>query len=83
MHTLGDENNFETRPSQLPIKITEQEKLDDFNLKDNIKDLDTSFMTCLVSVLFKRYANYKRNRKAFFNEVVVPAAIVVIGFGLS
>jgi len=45
--------------------------------------LDSSFVTCLSAVLFKRFSNYKRNRKAFFIEVFIPAAIVVIGLGIT
>jgi hypothetical protein len=81
LFTVPDDDYFKPRASLAPM--TSQEELDAFNLKDNVKELDTSFMTCLVSVLFKRFSNYRRNRKAFFNEVVVPAAIVIIGFGIA
>jgi hypothetical protein len=55
----------------------------EFNLKDNHKDLDESFWNCLVAVLYKRVSNYRRNRKAIFNEVFVPALIVIAGFSLK
>ena len=55
----------------------------EFNLKDNVKELDTSFWTCFVAVLFKRIMNYRRNKKAVFNEVVIPAIMVLVGFGIS
>lgn len=55
----------------------------DFNLKDNVKELDTSFWTCFVAVLFKRIMNYRRNIKAVLNEVVIPAIMVLVGFGIS
>lgn len=57
--------------------------VEDFNLKDNQKELDTGFWTCFVAVLFKRVMNYRRNKKAIFNEVFVPALIVLVGFGIT
>jgi hypothetical protein len=52
-------------------------------LKDNQKELDESFFNGLTAILFKRVCNYKRNKKAIFNEVILPAIIMVGGFALS
>jgi hypothetical protein len=56
---------------------------DDFNLKDNSSELNESFFNCLIAVLLKRIQSYKRNKRAIFNEVVLPAFIIVVGFTAS
>jgi hypothetical protein len=55
----------------------------DFNLKDNQKQLDTSFCNVLIAVIVRRFHNYRRNKKALFNEVVLPSLIVIAGFVLA
>ena len=52
-------------------------------MSDNVKDIDESFLNNLHAVLFKRYNNYKRNRKAFLNETFIPAIIMLIGEALT
>jgi hypothetical protein len=52
-------------------------------MRDNVSELDTSFFNNLKAVLFKRYSNYRRNKKAIFNEAVVPALIMIAGLGLT
>jgi hypothetical protein len=54
-----------------------------FNLRDNIKELDESFTNNFMAIMFKRVSNYRRNRRAVFNEAILPAIIMVIGVGLS
>lgn len=36
-----------------------------------------------MAVLYKRIMNYRRNKKAIFNEVIIPAIIVLVGFGIN
>ena len=52
-------------------------------MKDNREELDNSFCNHLTAVLAKRAWIYKRNRKAVFNEVGLPALIMFFGFWLS
>jgi hypothetical protein len=54
-----------------------------FNMSDNLKELDETFLTSLKSVMIKRINNYKRNQKALFNEVFFPSLLILIGVGLS
>jgi len=54
-----------------------------FNLRDNIKDLDETFWNCFLAVLYKRASNYRRNYRALFNEVALPAIIMVLGFSAA
>jgi ATP-binding cassette subfamily A (ABC1) protein 3 len=54
-----------------------------FNLQTNLEDLDNSFSNNLFAVLFKRYANYKRNKKAILNEAIIPALVILGGIGLT
>ena len=56
---------------------------DNFNLKDNIKDLDESFFNNLSAVIYRRFSNYRRNKKAIFNEAIIPAIIMVFGVSIS
>ena len=55
----------------------------DFNLRDNADDLDESFLNNLLAVLYKRFASYRRNRKALFNEAIIPALVMIVGIALS
>jgi len=52
-------------------------------LKDNIKELDESFSNNFMAIIFKRVSSYRRNRRAVFNEAILPAIIMVVGIGLS
>jgi len=52
-------------------------------MKDNVDDLDNSFSNNLKAVLYLRYSNYKRNKKAIFNEAILPAIIMIVGIGLT
>lgn len=58
-------------------------KNDDFNLKDNIKELDESFFNNLSAVIYRRFSNYRRNKKAIFNEAIIPGIIMVFGVTIS
>jgi len=58
-------------------------KTDNFNLKDNINDLDESFFNNLSAVIYRRFSNYRRNKKAIFNEAIIPAIIMVFGVSIS
>lgn len=79
-HIYNEIPGVTDKPSEATDKPA---SIDEFNLKDNQKELDTSFWTCFVAVLFKRTMNYRRNKKAIFNEVVIPALIVLFGFGIT
>ena len=52
-------------------------------MRDNVTELDESFLSNLNAVLYKRACNYKRNKKAIVTEVVLPALIMFIGVYLS
>ena len=52
-------------------------------MKDNVDELDNSFLSNLKAVLYKRFNGYKRNKKAIFNEVVVTALFMIAGIGLT
>jgi len=52
-------------------------------MKDNIKDLDDSFFNNLSAVIYRRFSNYRRNKKAIFNEAIIPAIIMVFGVTIS
>jgi hypothetical protein len=52
-------------------------------MSDNLKELDETFLTSLKSVMIKRINNYKRNKKALFNEVFFPSLLILVGVGLS
>jgi hypothetical protein len=52
-------------------------------MKDNVNDLDESFSTNLKAVMYKRFNNYRRNKKAIFNEVILPSIIMVVGVSLA
>lgn len=52
-------------------------------MSDNVNELDESFQNNISAVLYKRYSNYKRNKKAIFNETVIPAVIMIIGIFVS
>ena len=69
----------------LKTKDIEEQTLrnDEFNLKDNIKDLDESFFNNLLAVIYRRFSNYRRNKKAIFNEAIIPAIIMVFGVTIS
>lgn len=58
-------------------------KAEKFNLKDNIKELDESFLNNFNAVMFKRVSNYKRNMRAVFNEAILPAIIMILGISLA
>lgn len=45
--------------------------------------MDTSFVTNLGAVLYRRFSNYKRNKKSLFSDVVVPALLLILGISLS
>lgn len=36
-----------------------------------------------MAIMFKKVSNYRRNRRAVFNEAILPAIIMVIGVGFS
>lgn len=52
-------------------------------MKDNVKDLDESFLSNLKAVFFKRINNYKRNKRALLSEVIIPSAMMMIGVSLA
>ena len=52
-------------------------------MKDNIKELDESFANNFMAIIFKRVSSYRRNRRAVFNEAILPAIIMVVGISLS
>ena len=52
-------------------------------MKDNLKELDESFFNNLAAVIYKRFSNYRRNKKAIFNEAIIPAIIMVFGVTIS
>jgi hypothetical protein len=52
-------------------------------MKDNVSDLDESFSNNLKAVMYKRINNYRRNKKAIFNEVVLPSIIMLAGVSLA
>jgi hypothetical protein len=54
-----------------------------FNMKDNVKELDNSFLNNLKAILYKRTNGYKRNKKALINEVLVPALFMIAGIALT
>lgn len=54
-----------------------------FNMRDNVNELDNSFLNNLKAILFKRYNGYKRNKKAFLSEVAVPALFMIAGIALT
>lgn len=45
--------------------------------------IDRSFCSNLKAVLYKRANIYKRNRRHFFFETLIPAVLILIGTGLS
>jgi hypothetical protein len=52
-------------------------------MKDNYSNLDTSFMNNLSAVMSRRFNSYKRNKKGFLNDVIVPVILLIVGIGLS
>lgn len=64
------------------IEIQEK-KVDGFNMKDNINELDESFFNNLSAVFYHKISNYRRNKKALFNEAIIPALIMVFGISIS
>jgi hypothetical protein len=64
------------------IEIQEK-KVDGFNMKDNINELDESFFNNLFAVFYHKISNYRRNKKALFNEAIIPALIMVFGISIS
>jgi len=52
-------------------------------MKDNLKDLDESFINNLTAVFYHKFSNYRRNKKAIFNEAILPALIMVFGVSVS
>jgi hypothetical protein len=52
-------------------------------MKDNINELDESFFNNLSAVFYHKISNYRRNKKAFFNEAIIPALIMVFGISIS
>lgn len=64
------------------IEIQEK-KVDGFNMKDNINELDESFFNNLLAVFYHKFSNYRRNKKALFNEAIIPALIMVFGISIS
>ena len=61
----------------------QQKNQKSFNLKDNHSELDRSFLTNFTAVLIMRINSYKRNKKAFLNEVLIPALIIIFGISLT
>jgi ATP-binding cassette subfamily A (ABC1) protein 3 len=54
-----------------------------FNMKDNVSELDNSFLNNLKAILYKRYNGYRRNKKGLITEVVVPALFMIAGIALT
>jgi hypothetical protein len=54
-----------------------------FNLRDNHAEVDTSFQNNFMAVLIMRLNSYKRNKKAFLNEVIIPALIMLVALALT
>jgi hypothetical protein len=52
-------------------------------MKDNVDEIDGSFYNNLKAILYKRFSNYKRNKKAIFNESILPALLMILGIGLT
>lgn len=63
--------------------LSSKEDYKSFNLQKNHNELDESFFNQLTAILFKRVSNYKRNRKAIFNESVLPALMMIFGVTLT
>jgi glucan phosphorylase len=84
---LEDPNSEKEATSTDKDKKIDEETIKDettnFNLRDNQLELDRSFCNNLFAVVKKRLHNYKRNRKAVFNEMILPALIMVAGFILA
>jgi hypothetical protein len=80
---LSDSRNSVQAGRVNTIENCVSDKDDDFNLRDNQKQLDTSFCNVLWAVIIRRMHNYRRNKKMVFNEVILPCMIVVIGFILA
>lgn len=80
----GRTQSYQPQASSLNQHESElSEKGVDFNLRDNQKELDTSFWNVLGAVLLRRAQNYRRNKKAVFNEALLPCLIILFGFGLA
>lgn len=54
-----------------------------FNMKDHKELLDTSFISNLQAIMFRKFSNYKRNKKTFFGDTVVPALLLILGIAMS
>ena len=52
-------------------------------MKDNSNELDESFLNNLTAVFYHKFSNYRRNKKAIFNEAILPALIMVFGISVS
>lgn len=82
-------------PSKKKKKQKEEDELPDwrqngkkkkkkgFNLRDNHAELDTSFQNNFLAVFIMRINSYKRNKKAFLNEVIIPALIMIVALALT
>lgn len=77
------EDNTDNLNTSRALLTDDDEKQREFNMSDNVKDLDESFLNNIQAVLYKRYSNYKRNKKAIFNETVIPAVLMIIGIFVS
>lgn len=63
---------------------TEAKRVDDVESQlDEKLELNTGFLQNLIGVLYKRYCSYYRNRKAIFNEFVVPVLVIIVGILLT
>lgn len=60
-----------------------QRKVSNFNFKDNVSEIESSFFNNLSAVMYLRFSNYKRNKKALFNDAVLPCLLLILGVGLS
>ena len=67
----------------VPMKFHYHKKAQEDVYNSLWSTFDESILNNLHAVLFKRYNNYKRNRKAFLNETFIPALIMLIGVGLT
>lgn len=54
-----------------------------FNMKDNQNELDTSFWSNFTAILYRKTQNYKRNKRGFFSDTVVPALLLLLGVAIS
>jgi hypothetical protein len=81
--TKPAEDHSDNLNTSRALLTDDSESQKQFNMSDNVKDLDESFTNNISAVLYKRYSNYKRNKKAIFNETVIPAILMIVGILVS